>query len=61
MCVKPLINLFNGETHNKRYRQFLSTVENHTKFGSFKGMIRELIVRMEDWNAEALYIRPNDY
>ncbi|KAM3141863.1 hypothetical protein pb186bvf_005949 [Paramecium bursaria] len=46
-CVKPLINLFNGENHNKKYRQFLSTVENHNKYGSKNGRMESRCLALE--------------
>lgn len=39
----------------------LSNTENHNKFGSFKGLMLEVIRKMEEWNPQALDIRPNDY
>ncbi|CAD8046816.1 unnamed protein product [Paramecium primaurelia] len=59
MCVKPIINLFNGEMNNKKYRQFLSNTDNH-KLG-FRVMINQVIEHMQEWNQEALLVRPNDY
>lgn len=60
MCVKPLINLFNGENHSKVYRHFLSNVANFKNQETFTASIEDCIVQLEKYNLEAVNRKPDD-
>jgi len=60
MLVKPIMHLFTGETKNKYYRHFLSTVENHRKYPVFSEFVEVCIAGFEKANTKAMNRRPND-
>lgn len=60
MLVKPIVSLFNGETNNRIFRHFVSSVETQRKYPVFSEFIKDAIAVMEGVNPKAVNARPND-
>lgn len=58
--VKPIINLFNGDKFNSKYRQYLSDPINFKKTDYFSEFIYNCIDLMDKINKEALDLKPKN-
>lgn len=60
LCSKPIVNLFQGEKFNKKYRQLLSDHSNQERFGSFSNLMAHSIELLEEYIPERLDLKPDD-